>query len=122
MSRVLLRNDDERKLKFSSVMFGRTLFSVLGVLALATVVGTIIIDGFPFQKELLTPWMAATLIDFYINVIAISHCHMCVHRPSAFPALLSRLNVPYLIGFSQQAWKYILQVIYELLCFIVPST
>nr|XP_019703160.1 uncharacterized protein LOC109505211 isoform X2 [Elaeis guineensis] len=55
MSRVLLRNDDERKLKFSSVMFGRTLFSVLGVLALATVVGTIIIDGFPFQKELLTP-------------------------------------------------------------------
>ncbi|XP_010915163.1 uncharacterized protein [Elaeis guineensis] len=72
VSRVLLRNDDECKLKFSSVMFGRILFSVLGVLVLATVVSTIIIDGFPFQKELLTPWMAATLIDFYINVIAIS--------------------------------------------------
>lgn len=72
MNRVLLRNDDESKLKFSSVMFGRILFSFLGVLVLATVIYTIITDGFPFRKELLTPWMAATLIDFYINVIAIS--------------------------------------------------
>jgi len=36
------------------------------------VIYTVITDGLPFRKELLTPWMAATLIDFYINIFAIS--------------------------------------------------
>ncbi|XAR48630.1 hypothetical protein NMG60_11031510 [Bertholletia excelsa] len=49
----------------------RTLFCVLGCLMVATLLYTISIDGLPFRKELLTPWMAATLIDFYINVIAL---------------------------------------------------
>jgi hypothetical protein len=38
----------------------------------AVVIYTVITDGLPFRKDLLTPWMAATLLDFYINVFAIS--------------------------------------------------
>lgn len=38
----------------------------------ATLIYTIFKDGLPFRKELLTPWMAATLIDFYINVVALA--------------------------------------------------
>lgn len=50
----------------------KTLFSVLGTIMLAIVLYTVITDGLPFRKELLTPWMAATLIDFYINVAILS--------------------------------------------------
>lgn len=50
----------------------RTLFAVLGALMVATLLYTIITDGSPFRKELLTPWMATTLIDFYINVVALA--------------------------------------------------
>ncbi|KAM3361286.1 putative protein isoform X1 [Capsicum galapagoense] len=49
----------------------KTLFAVLGCLVTATVVYTVATDGLPFRKELLTPWMAATLIDFYIHVFII---------------------------------------------------
>jgi len=37
-----------------------------------TLVYTCATDGSPFRPELLTPWMVATLVDFYVNVIAIS--------------------------------------------------
>uniref|UniRef100_A0A0D3GI46 Uncharacterized protein n=2 Tax=Oryza TaxID=4527 RepID=A0A0D3GI46_9ORYZ len=46
--------------------------SILGAMMAAVVIYTVITDGLPFRKDLLTPWMAATLLDFYINVFAIS--------------------------------------------------
>ncbi|KAJ4966446.1 hypothetical protein NE237_018295 [Protea cynaroides] len=73
---VLLRHwnkgDVERNKKISFVVAARVLFSALGCLMLGTLICTILIDGLPFRRELLTPWMAATLLDFYINVVAIS--------------------------------------------------
>ncbi|KAJ6998254.1 hypothetical protein NC653_014450 [Populus alba x Populus x berolinensis] len=62
----------EQKMKQSSVMSARIAFSVLGFLMLGTLIFTLLTDGSPFRKELLTPWMVATLIDFYINVVALS--------------------------------------------------
>ncbi|GAU13280.1 hypothetical protein TSUD_42340 [Trifolium subterraneum] len=50
----------------------KTLFTVLGTLMLTVLLYTLITDGFPFRKHLLTPWMGATLIDFYINVAILS--------------------------------------------------
>ncbi|XP_031251329.1 uncharacterized protein LOC116109225 isoform X2 [Pistacia vera] len=74
MYHVLLRNpiNMEHKRKNSPVVAARILFGVLGLLMLGTLVYTILTDGSPFRKELLTPWMSATLIDFYINVVALS--------------------------------------------------
>ncbi|KAK3426156.1 hypothetical protein EUGRSUZ_F02672 [Eucalyptus grandis] len=54
------------------VIIARITFIVLGCLMLATLLYTIFTDGSPFRKELLTPWMTATLIDFYINVVVLS--------------------------------------------------
>ncbi|CAL5384259.1 unnamed protein product [Camellia sinensis] len=55
-----------------SVAIGlKTVFCVLGCVMVATLIFTLSLDGLPFRKDLLTPWMVATLIDFYINVIAI---------------------------------------------------
>ncbi|CAN6455980.1 unnamed protein product [Victoria cruziana] len=54
------------------VIAARVLFSVLGLFMLATLLYTILTDGSPFRLDVLTPWMAATLVDFYINVAAIS--------------------------------------------------
>ncbi|KAG6776248.1 hypothetical protein POTOM_019754 [Populus tomentosa] len=62
----------EQKMKQSAVMSARIAFSVLGFLMLGTLIYTLLTDGSPFRKELLTPWMVATLIDFYINVVALS--------------------------------------------------
>ncbi|KAJ6920320.1 hypothetical protein NC651_014042 [Populus alba x Populus x berolinensis] len=73
--RVLLRHESkgvEQKMKQSAVMSARIAFSVLGFLMLGTLIYTLLTDGSPFRKELLTPWMVATLIDFYINVVALS--------------------------------------------------
>lgn len=50
----------------------RVIFSLLGCLMLGVLVYTTLNYGSPFRKELLTPWMIATLIDFYINVAALS--------------------------------------------------
>ncbi|KAL0925276.1 hypothetical protein M5K25_003597 [Dendrobium thyrsiflorum] len=69
---VLLRKDGESKVNCSAVVLGRIVFSALGIIMSAIVVYTLVTDGSPFHMELLTPWMAATLIDFYINVFAIS--------------------------------------------------
>lgn len=62
----------EHKGKSSSVVTARIIFSVLGFLMLGTLIYTLLTDGSPFRKELLTPWMTTTLIDFYINVAALS--------------------------------------------------
>ncbi|XP_057424712.1 uncharacterized protein LOC130718208 isoform X2 [Lotus japonicus] len=73
---VLLRhphkNDAEPKGKISFVAMLRIIFSILGVVMLGTLVYTLVTDGSPFRTELLTPWMVATLVDFYINVTALA--------------------------------------------------
>ncbi|XP_062159137.1 uncharacterized protein LOC133866585 isoform X3 [Alnus glutinosa] len=48
------------------------LFTVLGSVMVATLIFTICTDGLPFRKDLLTPWMVATLVDFYINVVPLA--------------------------------------------------
>ncbi|KAG2612507.1 hypothetical protein PVAP13_4KG294100 [Panicum virgatum] len=55
-----------------SLFAWRAVFAALGVLMVGTLVYTCATDGSPFRPELLTPWMVATLVDFYVNVIAIS--------------------------------------------------
>ncbi|KAJ9675390.1 hypothetical protein PVL29_024357 [Vitis rotundifolia] len=73
---VLLRNQSKNgtveKRTFSPIVTARISFSLLGLLMLGTLIYTLLTDGSPFRKELLTPWMTATLIDFYINVVALS--------------------------------------------------
>ncbi|CAN6687073.1 unnamed protein product [Malus baccata var. baccata] len=73
---VLLRHSNsygtESKNKCSHVMIARVTFIALGLLMLVTLLYTLLTDGTPFRTELLTPWMTATLIDFYINVVALS--------------------------------------------------
>ncbi|URE21232.1 hypothetical protein MUK42_11328 [Musa troglodytarum] len=76
------RKDHEHNVKCSSIMIGRVLFSILGIVVSVVVVYTVITDGLPFRMELLTPWMATTLIDFYINVFAISV--WVVHKESTW--------------------------------------
>lgn len=72
ISLVLLRNDDKRKLICSSVVVGRVIFSMLAIMMSVIFIYVSVTDGLPFRMELLTPWAAATLIDFYINITAIS--------------------------------------------------
>ncbi|KAH7443541.1 hypothetical protein KP509_02G039500 [Ceratopteris richardii] len=55
-----------------AVVVGRAVFGLLGLVQLVTVVYTLITDGSPFRMELLTRWMVATLIDFYINMVPIA--------------------------------------------------
>ncbi|KAL3617768.1 hypothetical protein CASFOL_038089 [Castilleja foliolosa] len=72
---VLLRNkrkDGVESKSILSVVSAKLIFSVLGCLMLATLVYTIVTDGSPFRRELLTPWLSTTLIDFYVNVFALS--------------------------------------------------
>ncbi|CAL5332915.1 unnamed protein product [Camellia sinensis] len=61
----------ERAMAISVAIGLKTVFCVLGCVMVATLIYTLSLDGLPFRKDLLTPWMVATLIDFYINVIAI---------------------------------------------------
>ncbi|KAK6138831.1 hypothetical protein DH2020_027426 [Rehmannia glutinosa] len=72
---VLLKNkkkDGTESESILSVVSARVLFSVLGCLMLGTLIYTIVTDGSPFRPELFTPWLTATLVDFYINVITLS--------------------------------------------------
>ncbi|GER33925.1 XK-related protein 2 [Striga asiatica] len=66
------KKDEAESGRIVSVASARVLFSFLGCLMLGTLVYTIATDGSPFRKDLLTPWLTATLIDFYVNVIALS--------------------------------------------------
>lgn len=52
----------------SPVLLGRAVAFTLGLVQSITIVYTCATDGSPFRKELLTPWMTATLIDFYILI------------------------------------------------------
>ncbi|KMZ70149.1 hypothetical protein ZOSMA_1G01220 [Zostera marina] len=64
--------NDTTERKCPCIVIGRIAFGILGCIMLATLVYTLSIDGLPFRKELATPWMVVTLIDFYINVSVIS--------------------------------------------------
>eukprot|EP00270_Netrium_digitus_P001877 TRINITY_DN1207_c1_g1_i1.p1 TRINITY_DN1207_c1_g1~~TRINITY_DN1207_c1_g1_i1.p1 ORF type:complete len:124 (-),score=23.26 TRINITY_DN1207_c1_g1_i1:151-522(-) len=59
----------------------RALFLVLSLFMACTVIYTCATDGSPFRWEVLTPWMGATLIDFYFNVFIIS-CWVCYKESS----------------------------------------
>ncbi|KAL9249188.1 hypothetical protein AKJ16_DCAP01060 [Drosera capensis] len=76
MSHLLLRNQNKNGIDHKNnglrLTTARVAFSVLGFIMLGTLVYTITTDDYPFRKELLTPWLTATLIDFYINVAALS--------------------------------------------------
>lgn len=48
--------------------FLRVTTLALMICATAVIIYTVVTDGSPLRKELLTPWMAATLVDFYTNV------------------------------------------------------
>lgn len=72
---VLLRHRNKEGIegkKCYRVLVARGLFSALGCLMMGTLVYTLLTDGSPFRTELLTSWMVATLVDFYINVLALS--------------------------------------------------
>nr|GLL39500.1 uncharacterized protein LOC109151045 isoform X1 [Ipomoea trifida] len=49
----------------------KSLFSVLGCVMTATLIYGFITDGQPFRIQIITPWMVAALIDFFINTFAI---------------------------------------------------
>ncbi|XP_021690565.2 uncharacterized protein LOC110672172 isoform X3 [Hevea brasiliensis] len=66
------RDGMQQKRQNSPVVVARIAFSILGCLMLGTLIYTIVTDRSPFRKDLLTPWMDATLVDFYINVVCIS--------------------------------------------------
>eukprot|EP00897_Mesotaenium_endlicherianum_P004418 jgi/Mesen1/4003/ME000211S03192 len=52
----------------SPVIIARVVFGILGVAIAIDVAYTIAIDGTPFRMDVLSPWMACTLHDFYTNV------------------------------------------------------
>ncbi|XP_010681443.1 uncharacterized protein LOC104896390 [Beta vulgaris subsp. vulgaris] len=56
----------------STVMVLKSVFIVLGSVMVVTLLYTLAIDGLPFRKDLLTPWMNATLLDFYINILVLA--------------------------------------------------
>eukprot|EP00245_Coleochaete_scutata_P002134 TRINITY_DN12764_c0_g1_i1.p1 TRINITY_DN12764_c0_g1~~TRINITY_DN12764_c0_g1_i1.p1 ORF type:complete len:119 (+),score=7.38 TRINITY_DN12764_c0_g1_i1:63-419(+) len=56
----------------NNVQIARGIFLVAGVLMACTVTYTCVVHGSPFHMSILTPWMAATLIDFYVNVAVLS--------------------------------------------------
>ncbi|KVI07212.1 Protein of unknown function DUF1475, partial [Cynara cardunculus var. scolymus] len=66
------KRDATEHRKGPSVVTARVIFAVLGCLMLGALLYTLIVDGSPFRAELYTPWMIATLIDFYINVVALA--------------------------------------------------
>ncbi|GAU13281.1 hypothetical protein TSUD_42350 [Trifolium subterraneum] len=72
MYHIMLRNGTELKTKYSFVVTLRILFSILGAVMIGTLVYTLVTDGSPFRRELLTRWMLATLAGFYINVLALT--------------------------------------------------
>lgn len=75
MYHLLLRHENKNGVvKRSSLQLvaARVTFSGLGCIMFGVLVYTLLNYGSPFHKELLTPWMAATLVDFYINVAPLS--------------------------------------------------
>ncbi|XP_058764069.1 uncharacterized protein LOC131637495 [Vicia villosa] len=66
------KSGTEPKTNCSVVVTLRILLSVLGVVMLGTLVYTLVTDGSPFRAEILTPWLQATLVDFYCNAVPLA--------------------------------------------------
>ncbi|XP_008456712.1 uncharacterized protein LOC103496575 isoform X2 [Cucumis melo] len=75
MYSVLIRdtnkNGVQQPRKPSNTMIAKIVFGAMGFL-MAVTLAYLFSDGSPFNKDLFTPWLVATLIDFYINGTAIS--------------------------------------------------
>ncbi|XP_074264412.1 uncharacterized protein LOC141586909 isoform X2 [Silene latifolia] len=75
MYHILLRHQNRKdvgKRSSCQIITARIAFSVLGCLMSGVLLYTILTDGSPFRKDIITPWLTTTLIDFYINVAALS--------------------------------------------------
>ena len=55
----------------ASLSVARLAASALAFLFFVVLCVTIGVDGSPFRSSLLTPWMNATLVDFYLNTLVI---------------------------------------------------
>uniref|UniRef100_A0A368UG87 Transmembrane protein n=1 Tax=Glycine max TaxID=3847 RepID=A0A368UG87_SOYBN len=70
---VLLRHPNKNgtapQRQRSSVVTLRIIFSILGVVMLGTLVYTLVTNGSPFRKGVLTPWLATTLVDIYFHIV-----------------------------------------------------
>ena len=55
----------------ASLSAARLAATALAVLFFVVLVVTIGVDGSPFRSALLTPWMNATLVDFYLNCLVL---------------------------------------------------
>ncbi|XP_022939437.1 uncharacterized protein LOC111445347 isoform X4 [Cucurbita moschata] len=72
MYHVLInRKGMEQHRKHSNVMIAKIIYSVLGCLMAVNLV-YLFSDGRPFRKEIFTPWMVTTLIDYFILVTVLS--------------------------------------------------
>ncbi|KAH9611556.1 hypothetical protein KSS87_019275 [Heliosperma pusillum] len=69
---VCFGRKDVGKRSSCQVITARIAFSVLGCLMFGVLLYTILTDGSPFRKDVITPWLTTTLIDFYINVAVLS--------------------------------------------------
>ncbi|XP_060198712.1 uncharacterized protein LOC132627400 isoform X2 [Lycium barbarum] len=65
------KTETEQKRRCSNLT-ARILSLALSCLMLGTLIYTIVTDGSPFRKDIFTPWLSATVIDFYVNVVALS--------------------------------------------------
>ncbi|XP_022939442.1 uncharacterized protein LOC111445347 isoform X8 [Cucurbita moschata] len=65
------RKGMEQHRKHSNVMIAKIIYSVLGCLMAVNLV-YLFSDGRPFRKEIFTPWMVTTLIDYFILVTVLS--------------------------------------------------
>ncbi|XP_022939443.1 uncharacterized protein LOC111445347 isoform X9 [Cucurbita moschata] len=75
MYHVLINNPNKKGMeqhrKHSNVMIAKIIYSVLGCLMAVNLV-YLFSDGRPFRKEIFTPWMVTTLIDYFILVTVLS--------------------------------------------------
>ncbi|XP_016569415.2 uncharacterized protein LOC107867612 isoform X5 [Capsicum annuum] len=72
---VLLRHQkktETEQQRKCSLLTARILSLALGCLMLGTLIYTIVTDGSPFRRDVFTPWLSATIIDFYVSVVALS--------------------------------------------------
>ncbi|XP_038885135.1 uncharacterized protein LOC120075632 isoform X2 [Benincasa hispida] len=65
------KNGVQQHRKHSNIMIAKIGFGAMGCLMVVTL-AYLFSDGSPFHKELYTPWVVTTLIDFYINGTALS--------------------------------------------------
>lgn len=86
----------------SPVLLGRAATFSLGLIQSFAIIYTCATDGSPFRKELLTPWMAATLVDFYI-LIALLAVRALPYPTLPCPALSCRVLMPCLLSVFDRA-------------------